>query len=119
MVTNALAALREENDELRERVCQLTEELASTRFVFPRELRLTASETVVFRHLLSRDVINRRSAMLLLHAGRPGDEPDEHLVDVHIMRIRRKVAALGIRIENIWGQGWRVLDRELVMARFK
>lgn len=117
-MTDRVAALREENDELRERVRQLGEQLASTKFAFPRDLGLTPTQILILRHLLTRDVITRNSAMLLLYSDRAHDEPGLNNVDVHISRIRRKLRPAGIQIENVWGRGWRVVDREAVAARF-
>lgn len=119
MVTPAAIALREENDELREHIRQLTEQLASTKFAFPRDLGLTPTQEVVLRHLLTRDVITRRSTMLLLYSDRADDVLGENNIDVHISRIRQKLGPSGIQIENVWGRGWRVVNREAVAARFK
>lgn len=115
---NASLALREENDELRERLRQLTEQLASTKFLLPRELGLTPTEETLFRHLLTRDVATRRSAMTILYSDR-GEEPSENNIDIHIMRLRRKLGSQGVVITNVWGRGWRIEGREAIAARFK
>lgn len=118
MVKDVVAALRVENDELRERVRQLGEHLASTKFVFPRDLGLTPTQIVLVRHLLTRDFITRQSAMTLLYSDRADDVRGANNVDVHISRIRQKLSPSGVQIENVWGTGWRILDRLAVAARF-
>ncbi|WP_421581112.1 winged helix-turn-helix domain-containing protein [Shinella sp. M31] len=115
---DAAIALREENDELRERLRQLTEQLASTQFLFPRELGLTPTEETLFRHLLTRDVATRRSSMTILYSDR-GEEPGENNIDIHIMRLRRKIGPQGVVITNVRGRGWRIDNREALAARFK
>lgn len=112
-------ALREENDELRERVRQLTEQLASTSFQFPPEARLTPTQSTITRHLLTRDLITRESTNTLLYSARASDEPLPNNIDVQISRIREKLVPYGIQIENIYGKGWRIVDRAAAAARFK
>lgn len=118
MVRDAVAALREENDELRERVRQLGEELASSRFSFPWELGLTRTQTLILNHLLTRDTITRRSTNLVLYSDRGGTEPSDHTIVVQISHIRRKLRPIGIEIATVHGSGWRMVDRENVAARF-
>lgn len=114
-----LRSLREENESLRERVRQMRDELASPDLVVPRALRLTPSEEIVFRHLLTRDLASRRSIAMALWSDRSGDEPDEVIISVHICRLRRKLRAERVTIENVWGRGWSIPDRTTVMARFQ
>ncbi|MEJ6845114.1 helix-turn-helix domain-containing protein [Sinorhizobium fredii] len=96
---------------LRERVRQLEEALVPPSIAVPLEFGLTGSEARAFAHLASRDLVTKQSLMMALYGDRP-DEPEIKIVDVFVCKLRKKVARFGISIETVWGQGYRLANRE-------
>ncbi len=107
--------LREENDLLRERVKQLESVLAPDVFVFPVKYRLTGSEMVVVRRLMATEIASPQSIILALYGNR-ADYPEPGIVNVWICKIRKKLKPFGINIQNVWGQGYRLENRNLITA---
>ena len=107
--------LQDEISVLRERIQQLEEMLMPHGVRVPPEYRLTSTEARLFVHLASRDVASKESLMLALYSDRAGDPPEIKIVDVMVCKMRKKIAAFGIRIETIWGQGYSLPDRERFM----
>lgn len=105
-----VVALLEERDTLLEQVRQLEEALAPTA-VLPRAWRLTATEERLLRALraVGPNVLHHERAMLTLY-GMFEDAPQQKILDVLVCKIRRKLmeAQAQIRIETIWGRGWRL-----------
>lgn len=105
-----VVALIEERDTLLEQVRQLEEALAPTA-VLPRAWRLTATEERLLRALraVGPNVLHHERAMLTLY-GMFEDAPQQKILDVLVCKIRRKLieAQAQIRIETIWGRGWRL-----------
>lgn len=114
---DAVADLRAENDELRERVRQLEDLLRPSAVTVPPQWRLTATEAAVFRHLVSRPMATFGSLEAALYSDRADDCPDRRILSVWIWKLRRKVEPHGVRIETVWGQGWRLHDRERYRSR--
>ncbi|MBE7198377.1 MAG: helix-turn-helix domain-containing protein [Parafilimonas terrae] len=103
-------ALLEERDTLLEQVRQLEEALAP-KAILPRTWRLTATEERLLRALraVGPNVLHHERAMLALY-GMLDEAPQQKILDVLICKIRRKLmeAQAQIRIETIWGRGWRL-----------
>ena len=115
--TARLTALREENEILREQVRQLEEALAP-RGVLPKAWRLTGKEEMLLRALraVGPNVLHHERAMLALY-GMWEDMPEQKIIDVFICKIRRKLmeAQAQIRIETVWGRGWRMTPESCAM----
>lgn len=103
-------ALLEERDTLREHVRQLEEALAPTA-ILPRSWRLTATEERLLRAVraVGPNVLHHERAMIILY-GMLDDAPQQKILDVLICKLRRKLmeGQAQIRIETIWGRGWRM-----------
>lgn len=105
-----IAALREENEILREQVRQHQEALAPTALL-PRAWRLTKTEERFLRAIraVGPNLLHHERAMLTLY-GMWEDMPEQKILDVMLCKIRRKLmhAQAQIRIETVWGRGWRM-----------
>ena len=111
----ALARLREENEILQERVRQL-EDALMPKVNPPDGCHLSPSELAIYRHLHLGRVASREQLNFLLYSHRR-DEPESfHIVDVFVARLRRKLVSHGITIENVWGQGWKMVRHQVEVA---
>ncbi|MGU3668446.1 helix-turn-helix domain-containing protein [Methylobacterium sp. A49B] len=103
-------ALLDQRDTLLEQVRQLEEALAPTA-ILPRTWRLTATEERLLRALraVGPNVLHHERAMLALY-GMLDEAPQQKILDVLVCKIRRKLmeAQAQVRIETIWGRGWRL-----------
>ncbi len=98
--------LESENDELRERVRQLEEELFATGSWFaPVEFGLTSYENKMLAALMSRSECTKNMLMLALY-GDKIDVAQDKIVDVFICKIRAKLKPFGILITTHWGHGY-------------
>lgn len=119
-------SVREDNEtRLLRRVAELEDELeaANTRLrdlettVFrehpvPLSLKLTRNESRILGLLLARDVVSRDLIMLALYSGDyRRDPPEPKIVDVFMSNVRKKLAAVTVTVQTIWGTGW-ALTRE-------
>jgi two-component system cell cycle response regulator CtrA len=111
-IDDLLQIQRHRIGQLEERIRQLEEALMPASVRIPIEYGLTATEARVFSHLASREFGTRQSIMLALYSDRI-EEPEEKIVDVFVCKLRRKLNRFGVRIETIWGQGWRLASREV------
>lgn len=103
-----IAELEAENYRLAERVRTLEEVLGARRSV-PAAFGLTFTEAKVFGVLLEREQVSRQQMLGILYGQRPGaDEPDMHVIDVFIFKVRKKVAPFGVAIGTVWGFGYRM-----------
>jgi len=111
------AALREENDALREEIRQLKEALAPTA-ILSRAWRLSKMEERLLRAIraVGPNLLHHERAMLILY-GMWEDMPEQKILDVMICHIRRKLmhAQAQIRIETVWGRGWRMTPESCAM----
>ncbi len=64
----------------------------------PLEVRLVGAMLDRYRALVSRDA--------LLRAGWPDNAPGRNVLDVHIVRLRRRVAAVGLVIRTVRSRGY-------------
>lgn len=97
--------LREKVDVLEETVRQYQERERDTAPLPAGLPRLSRQEEVMLRAFLRAPGVVSRERLYHAIYGGEGDT-DEHIVDVHLTRIRRKLAPLGYRFSNHWGRGW-------------
>jgi two-component system cell cycle response regulator CtrA len=101
-----LIRLREENDELRERVRQLEEHLG-WRFTSPSALGLTATHDIVLGCMMSRSVAREEFILEALYYRDPsGGTADDRIVDVFIYHMRKRLKPHGIAIYTERGVGY-------------
>lgn len=76
-----------------------------------RYVRLTANEFGVLQLLHQRmpRVLTKQALLSSLYQLRPDDPPEIKIVDVWICKLRKKLKPLGINIDTVWGQGYRML----------
>jgi len=112
-----IRAQRDEIETLREQVLQY-EEILAPRALLPRAWRLTAKEEQLLRALraVGPNILHHERAMLTLY-GMWEDMPEQKILDVMICKIRRKLmeAQAQIRIETVWGRGWRMTPESCAM----
>ena len=80
---------------------------------FPGAWRLTPAEGIVFSLLLTRETCTKAEMLrAYTSAKRERDPtyiaPEPKIVDVFVCKLRKKIAPLGLTIETIWGQGYRI-----------
>ncbi|MPY94896.1 MAG: helix-turn-helix domain-containing protein [Acidimicrobiia bacterium] len=64
----------------------------------PLEARLASLLVAQFRCVTTRDQ--------LMRAGWPGEDPGRNPLDVHILRLRRRVGPLGLRVRTVRSRGY-------------
>lgn len=64
----------------------------------PLEARLASVLITQFRCVTTRDQLTR--------AGWPGEDPGRNPLDVHILRLRRRVEPLGLRVRTVRSRGY-------------
>jgi DNA-binding response OmpR family regulator len=105
-----IALLEEEVETLRARVEYLESTLAGTSVVFPLEWGPTVTEAKLMGALVSREILTKEAAMVLLYGDRPDDPPEEKIVDVLICKIRNKLEPFQdgpqSPVQTIWGVGF-------------
>ncbi|MBN9457375.1 MAG: winged helix-turn-helix domain-containing protein [Bosea sp.] len=100
--------LREEIDQLREESRWLRELLRPPEFL-PAVFRFTALEERAFKALLNRDQWPRESLHNVTYdEHNDRDLPDIKVIDVMICKMRKKLKPLGVEIETLYGQGYRI-----------
>lgn len=112
-----IALLERENDELRERVMQLEEQLGASA-TFPPIFMLTAHEARIFGALMQRETCTKEQLMSALYSLRPdSDEVMIKIIDVYVCKARKKLAPFGIEITTIWGRGYMLTEAMKRRAR--
>lgn len=109
-------SLIDQLETLKERNRQLEELLVPSSVSVRQEWRLTPSEGRVFAHLASREMGTKAGIMLAMYSDRPGDMPDTKIVDVFVCKLRKKLSPFGVEVLTVWGQGYRLKNRELYSA---
>lgn len=102
-----LEALEAANARLRDRVAELEDALGFT-IEMPVYLGLTSAEARVFGALMKRPTWTKEQLMVALYSDRPDDPPEIKIVDVFICKLRKKLRPIGVDIETLWGQGYRL-----------
>jgi len=100
-------ALHAEVDRLQGRVEDL-EAAMGMNFVTPLGWGLTGAEMRIFGVLLAREMATKDALMAALYRDLGKDEAQVKIVDVLVCKMRKKLVPLGIVIETIWGQGYRL-----------
>jgi DNA-binding response OmpR family regulator len=85
----------------------------TSQVVFPVELGLTPTEVPLALLLVQRERVSVASAYAVLYSARTR-KPEARTVKVHVSHLRKKFGKLSLRIETIWGWGWKMppADRE-------
>jgi len=109
-----LELLRAENETLREQVRQLRQQLVEGGKNAPLSWGLTNVQRRLYAHLSSRELVTRESCMAVLY-GHKLVQPDPKIIDVHLCKLRQKLAGQGVEIVTHWGIGWS-LSRTKVRA---
>lgn len=97
-------------EERDEKIRQLESELYGREWEAPSELRLTKLEAAIVATLLANNRICSQS--LLIDAtrgcGTHTNNPNSNLIDAKICYIRAKFRPFGLRVETVWGMGYRM-----------
>lgn len=104
-----ITRLREASEEQAETIRQLQAALTPA-FTMPQAWALTEMQWRYFRTLLGRSLVSKDALMLALYSGQP-DYPGLNVLDVLLCHVRRKLTRFGVRVETVWGQGYRLADR--------
>jgi DNA-binding response OmpR family regulator len=75
----------------------------------PVEMRLIAAMLDRYRAVVSREALSR--------AGWPDSAPGRNVLDVHIVRLRRRVADLGLVIRTVRSRGYLLEEARVEQAR--
>lgn len=110
-IREIIAEQKEALETLRERIRQLEEALSPT-FTVPVEFGLTSSEGRVLSCLVHREFATKPQIMMAVYADRFDEEPEPKIVDVFVCKIRKKLRPHGVVISTVWGQGYRLENRE-------
>lgn len=120
-MTELETILTRENDELRARVEELEAALYAEDVDVPLEWALTGSERRVFGVLLARAIATKEAVMAALYHDFAADAAEVKIVDVYVCKIRAKLRKHGVRIETVWGLGYRLdeAQRASLLAKRK
>lgn len=67
---------------------------------------LTVSENAIFTLLMSRAIVSKIAARIVLYSARPDDEPADNITNIFMATLCRKLGALNFKIETRRGAGW-------------
>jgi DNA-binding response OmpR family regulator len=83
------------------------------RLAFPPELGLTPTEIEIATVLVLRERVAGEVLIQVIHGDR-GKKPKITAVKTHVSHLRKKFAKLDLRIDTVWGWGWKMpaADRE-------
>lgn len=76
-------------------------------YITPPEWRLTRTERGVLKSLMSGGLVTRERIFQSTW-GHKQDPVGEKIVDVYVFKLRGKLARLGVEIETVWNQGYRI-----------
>ncbi|OCP36753.1 helix-turn-helix domain-containing protein [Ensifer sp. LC163] len=107
---NAMIAVSEENEVLKERIRQLEKELMPPKLRFPLDWMLTPTEQRVLRCLASRDIVSKDAIILAARGWH--EDSCEATPQVWVHKLRKKLSQRGIAIRTIWGTGYRIENRQ-------
>ncbi len=101
-----IRALRSENDDLRASVAYL-QELLHPPLRTPPAWRMSGQTERVALALITRPLVTREAIVVALYTSFGRDEPEgSKTIDVWLWKTRRKLAAQGATVRNIFGRGW-------------
>jgi two-component system cell cycle response regulator CtrA len=99
-------------EERDEKIKQLERELYGREWEAPKELRLTKLEAAIVATMLANNRVC--SPALLIDAtrgrGTHTNNPNSNLIDAKICHIRAKLRPYGLRVETVWGTGYKIED---------
>lgn len=98
--------LRERCEELEEQVRYFKDLISPPGMIFPQRWRLTGKEAILLRALMASASITKDRLLIALYDTEP--EVEIKIVDVFVCKLRNKLARDGIKIETMWGSGYRV-----------
>ena len=104
-----IASLRRENDELRAEITVLRAELAPIPSLVINGVKLTPSETTLLSALIRGRVVPLARLVRILYDSEPPLCADAN-ARVFMLRLRRKLKALGVSILNLRHQGYFIAD---------
>ena len=106
--------LQDTIQRMQDEIDHLKEALASVSRTAPRwvtDWGLTMPEATILGALVKHRVVSRDALMAALYSGRgPDAEPDPEIVNVFILRLRRKLRPHGITITTLRGRGWHLCE---------
>lgn len=71
---------------------------------------LTRQQTTVLRVLLRNETPRKSTFMAALYSGSWKEYPDEKIVDIFIHQLRKRLKVHNIKIETVWGVGYRMSE---------
>ena len=76
-----------------------------------RVARFTPSEWQILNYLVEKNgaLVKVEDMHAYLYQLDPNGGPEMIIISVYLTRIRKKISGLGLIIENIWGQGYRLV----------
>lgn len=101
--------LREENEDLREQLRYVKELISPPGLIFPQRWRLTGKEATLLRALMAAVSITKERLLAALYDAEP--EVEIKIVDVFVCKLRAKLARDGVKIDTIWGCGYKIDQR--------
>ena len=100
------ARLRDENEELKEKVIQLKEELGLSKGLDLAIYGLTSQEMKLLNILVARKFVSKEAGFCAVRLNLDYDYwGGTSLLDVVICKVRKKLKPYNIKIETIWGRG--------------
>lgn len=111
-----------EIQRLRDRVEQLEDMLGigrSSTAQLSALFGLTACQAKMLGILLSRTMVTEEAMYFTLYGDRPeSDQPEsEAIIRKHVMLLRKRLDPVGIRVDVIYGQGWKLANEHKAKLR--
>lgn len=108
------ARFRAERDEALEKLRQLREEAPNRALLeaITAKLQMPPTQTQIVALLLKRDVVPRESLYRALYSDRPGDGPDMKVIDVLMVQVRKRLAALDVTLKTAYRRGWYLTEED-------
>jgi two-component system cell cycle response regulator CtrA len=114
-----IEVLELEIDNLQDKCNALLAELGQT-LEAPLCLGLTGQEAGTLGCLLMRPYAFKSTLMAAIYSNRLTDDemPEPKIIDVFVCNLRKKLATHGIKVETIWGEGYKIDDssKRILMA---
>lgn len=112
--------IRDRLDEALEENRQLRHELgiieAASNYEISRALGVSPSGLKILALLSRRTMVGRSSIEMVLWPDGEYPETMRETIAVHLSRLRKALRPLGLQIENIRGEGWRLSEGSLALS---
>lgn len=105
-VIERIVLLEKELSFARDRIAEM-EMAMGIRFEFPSALELTGVESALLGILVKRDIAYR-DQLMTIYDSRSKEQPSDRVIDVHIYKMRGKLARYGIHLLTVHGRGYRI-----------